>query len=941
MSVLRSRSDAAVASTVACALFALAGPIAAAPPVATMVADLGSEVPISLLDGYLAWRNGSVEWNGSAFFFNDDGAHGFELWRTDGTVAGTRLVLDICPGACGAHWFAAHQALAATSAAVYFTADDGVHGAELWRTDGTAAGTRMVQDIVPGAGASQPRAFAALGDTLLFWADDRIHGAELWRSDGTAEGTALVTELSPGPSGSFRGAGCVLGDALLFGAGSSLWRTDGSAAGTYPLAAVTVSSSIGFANPEFHCLAERAVFTGNDSGSVSGLALWASDGTPSGTLEIAALGFNWSGASSGSQVFFFEPEFSSSRLWQTDGTPDGTVVTSLPAGTAASPGTGLLAVAGDTLYFVARDESHGRELWKFGTGGFARVTDLAPGPADGIPYAPGEFSFGQWAFIAPLGSRVVFLGDDGIHGLEPWATDGTPGNAVLLGDLAPGLAASPSDYLVSLRPQMSLGATLLRRWRDAGGAVRLWRTDGTPAGSEPLATLNETTSAWLVPAPAASFYSPKLTCFSPLRAGLLFFAIGGALGSEPWFSDGTAAGTTLVADASPGPLWSDPVTCAPIADRAVLQLAAGVENDYELSLRATSGAPGSLETISENPTSVGWTETSCYFDERLVFPVDGMTATDASAAGTVALDATERPQRLVATAGSRLFGSDSGLSVLDEETGTTVDLFDPVTGGPDFPLRLTALGAGLLFFAWSPATGQELWLSDGTSEGTTLVADVRPGPASGILDRYIVYHPEIVTRLVALGPIALFAADDGVHGEELWRTDGTAAGTVMVRDLFPGVYPSSPRELTRVGDYVFFTAESADAGRELWMSNGFSGVTRRVADLVPGAGSSVPQELAAIRDELWFSAWTPELGREPWRLRRGAGHDVVAERLGDLAPGPLSSSPLIFKNAGADVFTVANDNLHGFELWKIRDPDLLFADDFESSGLALWAPAAP
>ncbi len=198
-----------------------------------------------------------------------------------------------------------------------------------------------------------------------------------------------------------------------------------------------------------------------------------------------------------------------------------------------------------------------------------------------------------------------------------------------------------------------------------------------------------------------------------------------------------------------------------------------------------------------------------------------------------------------------------------------------------------------------------------------------------------------LTELVPLGSIALFAADDGVHGEELWRTDGTAAGTVMVRDLFPGAYPSSPRELVRVGDYVFFSAESADAGRELWVSNGYSGATRKVADLVPGAGSSVPQELAAIRDELWFSAWTPAFGREPWRLRRGAGNDVVVERLADIAPGPLSSSPLIFRNAGADVYTVANDNVHGFELWKIRDPDLLFADDFESSGLALWAPAAP
>jgi ELWxxDGT repeat protein len=197
-----------------------------------------------------------------------------------------------------------------------------------------------------------------------------------------------------------------------------------------------------------------------------------------------------------------------------------------------------------------------------------------------------------------------------------------------------------------------------------------------------------------------------------------------------------------------------------------------------------------------------------------------------------------------------------------------------------------------------------------------------------------------LTEIIPLGSFALFAADDGVHGEELWRTDGTAAGTAMVRDIIVGSYPSSPRDLTRVGESVFFSAEAVGSGREIWVSNGTPGGTRRVADVVPGAGSSVPQELAAIRDELWFSAWTLDFGREPWRARRAGGAWAV-ERLADVAPGPLSSSPLIFRNAGADVFTVANDNVHGFELWKLRDPDLLFADDFESSGTALWASATP
>src|SRR2546422_6814941 len=80
---------------------------------------------------------------------------------------------------------------------VFFTANDGIHGLELWKSDGTAAGTVLVKDIYPGAAGAGPTGLTNVDGTLFFSADDGIHGNELWKSDGTAEGTVLVKDINP------------------------------------------------------------------------------------------------------------------------------------------------------------------------------------------------------------------------------------------------------------------------------------------------------------------------------------------------------------------------------------------------------------------------------------------------------------------------------------------------------------------------------------------------------------------------------------------------------------------------------------------------------------------------------------------------------------------------------------------------------------------------
>ena len=120
-----------------------------------------------------------VELDGVSYFYRHDGVHGYELWRTDGTALGTYLVRDICPGACGIEHFYTLDTIATAGSLVFFSGNDGVHGSELWVTDGTAPNTRMVADLNPGPRSSRPHLLAGAGEILYFSADDGVRGSEL------------------------------------------------------------------------------------------------------------------------------------------------------------------------------------------------------------------------------------------------------------------------------------------------------------------------------------------------------------------------------------------------------------------------------------------------------------------------------------------------------------------------------------------------------------------------------------------------------------------------------------------------------------------------------------------------------------------------------------------------------------------------------------------
>src|SRR5262249_40753978 len=135
-------------------------------------------------------------------------------------------------------------------------------------------------------------------------------------------------------------------------------------------------------------------------------------------------------------------------------------------------------------------------------------------------------------------------------------------------------------------------------------------------------------------------------------------------------------------------------------------------------------------------------------------------------------------------------------------TDGTVMLSDSTQGGPG-PLNPVNLNGTLVFEEYDEAGGIALWKSDGTAAGTVMYADINAGSDSAIIQ-----------NMIAVGGIAYFQVDDGVHGIELWQTDGTAAGTMLTTDLFPGSTGSAPSELTNGNGTLYFFANDGVHGRE-------------------------------------------------------------------------------------------------------------------------------
>lgn len=428
------------------------------------------------------------------FFLGEDSTHGRELWTSDGTRAGTRMVRDIMPGTLSSNI----TALTQFGDRVAFAANDGSSGMELWVSDGTSAGTFLVKDILGGSESSLPFGLKGIGNVLYFSASTNQFGRELWKSDGTAAGTVMIKDIYPGNIGSG------------------------------PTAFTDVNGTVFFS-------AEHAVTTGSGNHTTTtyfGRELWKTNGTAAGTVMVKDINPNFSSSGptqltnvNGTLFFTAYTSQLGMELWKSNGTASGTTVVEDINPTFRSSNPGFLRAHDGAAYFNATDGNFAHSLW--------RSNGTVAGTAIAADFAPGFQGFITADFQA-LGQAEFFLAFSFTSGaLELWRTDQTAAGTRFLATALPPDIFQNNPYIGAVLARS--GQQMFFTAFEESTGSELYVTDGTIAGTRLVKNIF----------PGGGQVTAQPAELTDVNGKLFFVHEDGVHGRELWMSDGTTRGTTM------------------------------------------------------------------------------------------------------------------------------------------------------------------------------------------------------------------------------------------------------------------------------------------------------------------------------------------------------------------------------------------------------------
>lgn len=836
-----------------------------------------------------------------AYFSASNGINGTELWRSDGTALNTEMIDDI--SSTGSSSPAGLTDFG--DGTFLFTANDGELGVELWRTDGGPGNAYLVKDVQEGPYSGSPALLTKVGTKVFFRADDGVSGVELWVTDGTVDGTNLVLDINPGTASSTPSTFAALGSLLIFTAtdptnGTELWVSDGTAGGTTLLKDIRAGATNGGVGQPV-VLGAKAFFAANDG--TTGAELWETDGTAVGTVLTKDIRTGTGNSSPtslarlGSKIYFSATNGTSTgqfgtELWETDGTAAGTVLTKdIRTGTGSSSPTTIVA-ANNALWFRADNNTGtGSELW------------TSDGTAAGTVFVkdiyPGTNSSTAAAFFEANGV-VFFTATDGTTGVELFRTDGTSGGTYVLQDINPGVTASSPAGL------LKLGSQLLFRANNPSTGVELWTSDGTSGGTTLLKDIN-------------SIGSSSPASVVALGSNLIFAASNGVDGVELWKSDGTTAGTTMILDINPGSAASSPANLTVMGSEVFFT---ATDGSTGVELWKTDGTPSGTVLVkdidaaatSSSPATLVVVGGTLFFSATDITNGIELWKSDGTTAGTVmvkniAAAGNSSPARLLNGGSVLYFRATNGTNGVelwssDGTSGGTNMIKDIYAGSTSSsPDKLTMVGSTLFFYANdNSGAGIELHKSDGTTGGTSLVKDINAGTAAST-----------VTNQLAFDGKLFFSATTASEGAELWVSDGTSGGTTLVKDIRANANSGAPASLFVFNGALYFRADNGTNGSELWKTDGTTGGTVMLSDIRPGGTSSSPGNFVDLDGTLHFTASDASYGNELRRLKTSNNSVTMIQ---DIYAGTFSSSPTVYLPLGGTLYFRANDGVTGSELWR-------------------------
>jgi len=876
----------------------------------------------------------------------------FRLTKDINTTTGNSIPQNLIP--YGPYSFAVMSNVS------YFSADDGIHGTELWGSDGTAAGTYLVKDINPGSGGSDPNGITAANGLLFFYAQTLDTGVEPWVSDGTESGTHLLMDIYAGqnyslPNQFVNAGGSVFFVTSLFGYNHQLWKTDGTEAGT-SLVKDLQEAGIGYNILELTAVNDIVYFIAYTW--APGFQLFRSDGTDAGTYMVKQIGsylYDYTApmhltAYNGQLYFSVDDGTGGRRLWVSDGTE---------AGTNYAPGFNDVfihqeeqsiysnepfSILNNVLYISGFTYAQGSGLYKYDASnadGIVLVKDITPVSdntlipppymevvnnmmyfkvntyIDGLPHDELWSTDGAAANTLPVkvfvngeglfsfyNSNGVFFFSkfDYVSGQELWKSNGTDAGTVIVKDIIQGTnGSSPENFTFC-------NGKLLFRATDNDYGMELWSTDGTGPGTSLVKDINSSTTN----GSNAGFFYRGL---SLLGNGVVFNAYTPQLGGELYKSDGTASGTVLLNDINTGVDWSYPNG---FLNKNGFSYFIG-DDATGTALYRTNGTTAGLKRMTayilrDNYFVVNFNVT----DNGQLFYILGHKYTgayelwysDGSDAGSYVLNTNIYNYNnyviIIGNTGFFVAGDDANGYELWKSNGTVAgtklvkDIYAGVNGS--YPFSLFAYKKVVYFGAYDGfGYHYSFWKSDGTDKGTEKLANVT---IAFFWENFA--DPANQVYCISNNILYFLGTDFNTYGAELWSTNGTKAGTKIVKDINP-YFDSYPNSLTDVNGTLFFSADDGVNGTELWSSKGTANTTKMVKDITPGFGTSLINNFCGVGNKLYFLNGFYDL----WSSDGTANNTTQVTDPG--LSGLTNFGRLV--NGGGKLFFSAYSNAYGYELF--------------------------